>query len=119
MAQNSRKRILKGAKQQPHLFLDESRKSVLQFYQNYTVQKTSEHRIGKVCALKLAVSFPELCAMIYVIENQNLSSAMIRDKLVKELWSASLNWDTVQQNENKAASKEAWDAWGTGIGQNK
>lgn len=119
MAQNNKARIVKGAKTQPELFPDGPKKNALNFIINNCVQKTAEHKLNKVCSLKIPSSFPEICAVLFVIHNKTKPEAVIVKELIEQLWFASIAMSEAMQEKNKAASKAEWDSWGNSIGQTK
>jgi len=81
------------------------------------VATTAAQTATKVCTLKIPDSFPDICAIIEIVENSNEDDEAIATRIVTAMWAASLNWDATCQAANRAAVEEAWNSWGKSAGK--
>jgi hypothetical protein len=110
--QGKRERILRGLRSKPALIRADPGRGAVAWFDRYTCDKTADHTANSVCTLKVAPSFPEICAAIHVAEMQDAAPAEIVSSLLRQLWFGSVWLSPTLQARNKEESKAQWDSWG-------
>lgn len=117
MSQHNRKRLVEGMATNAELFNDAKGEALVKFIDRYTVATTKEHRLGRICTLKIDTSFPDICSLIYVAGHESNDPPRVAAALVEQLWFASISMADEVQEVNKAAVKKEWDSWGESSGK--
>lgn len=117
MAQHGRTRLIDGLKVRREIIKSEPGLSAYTFFEKHTCATTDEHKTGRVCTLKMDMSFPDICSVIFVAGMSSDPAESIYERLVVKLWFASINMAPEVQKVNEDATRAAWDSWGKTSGK--
>lgn len=116
-AQKNRERLLQGMAIRTNLSAIPTVQAAMVFVNGSTVATTSAQTATKVATLKIPDSFPEICALLHILENITETDADIADAILASMWASSLNWGPAEQAINRAACERAWNSWGASAGK--
>jgi len=80
----------------------------------FYVETTSDAKSkGKISFLKVACSFPDMCAYVLLrkVQNEVLNPNEAANMLIRSMWSQSLNFDDDLRRQNKEFQKETWTSY--------